>query len=46
MVLRRNREYGKGLWEYHLGASFGEKIVDEGCNFRGEVGNMQTKDSD
>jgi hypothetical protein len=46
MVLRRVVGLDKGLWEYHLGARFGEKIVDEGCNFRGEVGNMQTKDSD
>src|SRR5882762_9797871 len=29
---------------YHLGASLGEKIVDEGCNFKGEVSNMQTTD--
>jgi hypothetical protein len=34
----------KRLWGYHLGASLREKIVDEGCNFRAEVSNMQTKD--
>ncbi|MFL6428166.1 MAG: hypothetical protein ACJ71S_07980, partial [Acidobacteriaceae bacterium] len=34
----------KRLWGYHLGASLSEKIVDEGCNFRAEVSNMQTKD--
>lgn len=34
----------KELWGYHLGTRLGEKIVDEGCNFRGEMSNMQTKD--
>jgi len=34
----------KRLWGYHLGASLGEKIVDEGCNFETEVSNMQTTD--
>jgi hypothetical protein len=34
----------KRLWGYHLGARLGEKIIDEGCNFQGEVSNMQTTD--
>ena len=44
MGLRRDAGDDQGLCEYHLGASFGEKISDEGCNFQTEVSNMQTTD--
>jgi hypothetical protein len=43
-IPRAAAEPCKRLWGYHLGASLGEKIVDEGCNFRGEMSNMQTTD--
>jgi hypothetical protein len=43
MVSRGCHGHRNRLCRYHLGARFGEKIIDEGYNFPKEVSNMQTK---